>query len=119
MLTEFVLRGATSGFYGALVQSFRFAEPRWAASLTVVLMLPFLTHSMELLVHWLKGTPELFASVLASVCFTALSTAFHLFAMRRGVLIVGRESKSLLADLRETPRLIWMFIRSGFAAVIR
>jgi hypothetical protein len=74
MKTELVFRGITSGFYGALTEAFREAEPPWEAALTVMFLLPAANHSIELLVHWLRGTQKLFPSILASVILTAFST---------------------------------------------
>jgi hypothetical protein len=65
---------------------------------------------LEWLVHWSRGTPELAASIGVSIAFTTFSTAFNLFAMRRGVLVVGAGSQSLLDDLRRMPRLMFSFI---------
>src|SRR5262245_28809127 len=96
---EFCFRAVTSGFYGAITQSFRRAEPAWAASLTAMLLVPAVTHSLEFLVHWMGGTRRLTASVLTSALFSAVSTTFNLFAMRRGVLIVGEDRRPLRHDL--------------------
>ena len=52
------------------------------------------------------------ASLTVSVVFTAISTLFNLFAMRRGVLIVGEGRGTLLADLRQIPRLVVLFVAS-------
>jgi hypothetical protein len=109
-LTELVFRAATSGFYAALTQALGRAEPAWVATLTAMGLLPLVTHSAELAVHWLRGTPRLGASIAASAVFTAISTAFHIFAMRRGVLIVGDARRSLGADLRRLPGLLVAFI---------
>jgi Mn2+/Fe2+ NRAMP family transporter len=105
-VTELVFRGATSGFYAAVTQALGRAEPVWAAAVTGMLLLPVLTHSAELAVHWLRGTPRLGESILASAAFTALSTAFHLFAMRRGVLIVGDARRPFADALRRLPGLV-------------
>lgn len=113
MLTELVFRGLTAGFYGGLTQSFRHATPHWLASVTVMVLLPVCTHTTELLVHWLRGTEKLAASLTVSVIFTVVSTLFNLFAMRRGVLIVGEGRGSLLADLRQIPRLVVLFVASA------
>ncbi|MPY87426.1 MAG: hypothetical protein GEU99_05855 [Luteitalea sp.] len=110
MLTELGFRGSTAGFYGALTQAFRHAQPSWLATLTVMLLLPTVAHAVELLVHWYRGTERLGASILASCLFTALSTVFNLFAMRQGALIVGDGRQSLADDLRRMPRLIAAFI---------
>lgn len=109
MLTEALFRLGTSGFYGAITQAFRRAEPRGPATLCALVILPVVSHGLELLVHWWRGTPELVASVLASVALTVVSTAFNLYAMRRGALVVGATSASLLADLRALPRLLIQF----------
>ena len=112
MLTEFVFRGVTAGFYGGLTQSLRHATPHWLASLTVMVLLPISTHVTEFFVHWARGTEKLTTSLAVSVVFTIISTLFNLFAMRRGVLIVGEGRGSLLADLRQVPRLIVLFVAS-------
>jgi hypothetical protein len=109
-LTELVFRGITSGFYGALTEAFRDAEPPWAAAVSVMLLLPVANHSVEFLVHWLRGTQRLGASIVASMIFTAFSSLFNWYAMRRGALIVGQGKSSLLEDLARMPRLVVDFI---------
>lgn len=112
MAAEFLFRFATAGFYGALTQAFRRAEPERAAMLAAMVLLPLAGHSLELLLHWSRGTPRLAESILASVVLTAFSTAFNLFAMRRGALIIGDGSRSLLHDLRQMPALFAAFLLS-------
>lgn len=108
--TELLFRGITSGFYGALTEAFREAEPPWAAAVTVMILLPFANHSVEFLVHWARGTRKLVPSIIASVAFTALSTLFNFFVMRRGALIVGAGRGTLSNDLRRLPRLLLDFV---------
>jgi hypothetical protein len=110
MKTELVFRAITSGFYGAITQSFGEAEPPWAAALAVMILLPFANHSIELLVHWLRGTQKLFVSIVASVIFTALSSLFNWYAMRRGSFIVGQGRSSLGKDFLALPRLLYEFV---------
>jgi hypothetical protein len=110
MKTELVFRGVTSGFYGALTEAFREAEPPWEAALAVMFLLPLANHSVELLVHWIRGTQKLLPSILASVILTAFSTLFNFYVMRRGVLIVGAERHSLGEDLLKLPRLVVDFV---------
>jgi len=114
LVTEFVFRAAFSGFYGAMTEAFRSARPRWAATLTVMALLPLANHSVEFLVHWLRHTPALLTSIAASAAFTSVSTAFNLFAMRRGVLIVGEQRQPLLQDLMRMPALILSFLWAIF-----
>jgi hypothetical protein len=99
-----------AGFYGALLQSFRRAQPAWAATLTVMVILPTFNHTVELAVHWLNGTPQLGRSVLVSVVFSLFSACFNLFAMRRGVLVVGREHHTLFEDLWLLPSVVTQFV---------
>jgi hypothetical protein len=114
LTAEFLYRALTAGFYGALTQAFRTAEPRWAATAVVIVGVPGVSHLIEFAVHWMRGTPNLRTSILASLCFTMFSTLFNLHAMRRGVLIVGTGEKSLAGDMRSLPETIWSFLASGF-----
>lgn len=109
-VTEFMVRAMTSGFYGTITQAFRRAEPQWAATAAAVVILPLVSHSIEFAAHWARGTEALAASIGASTLFTVISTAFHLHAMREGVLTVGNGSQSLAADLRAIPGLLLSFV---------
>jgi hypothetical protein len=110
MNTELLFRSTSSGFYGALTEAFREAEPPSAGTLAVALILPFANHSLEFLIHSMRGTRKLGPSIIASVCFTALSSVFNFYAMRRGALVVGEGRRSLLSDLRSMPALVLDFI---------
>lgn len=113
MTTELIYRVLSAGFYGAMTQAFREAEPPWAASLTVFLLLPILQHGIEWAVHYAHGTPNLVRSICYSVCFTGVTTLFNLYAMRRGVLVTGKGCGSIVSDLKQVPRLI-----AGFVAFV-
>jgi len=119
MLTELSYRLVTSGFYGALTQAFSDAEPPWAAALTVMFLLPLCQHSIELTVHLLRGTPRLLPSMIASVIFTGISTLFNLYAMRRGVLVVGDGARPVGTDLRAIPATVAGFLAAGPLALFR
>lgn len=113
-LVELLYRGPTAGVYGALTEAFRRADPPWLASVTVMFLLPLLSHSLEATVHYLRGTPHLKTSLIASVCFTAISTLFNLHAMRRGILITqGGDRGTFLSDLRRIPFAIVSFVAAG------
>ena len=110
MKTELVFRAITSGFYGALTEAFREAEPPWAAAITVMVLLPIANHSLEFFVHWMRGTQKLVSSIFASMILTAFSTLFNFYVMRRGALIVGSGRHSLGKDLLRLPILALEFI---------
>ena len=114
LVAEFLYRSVSAGFYGALTQAFRKSEPRWAATLVVLIGVPGVSHAIEFCLHWLRGTPNLRASILASLVLTLISTSFNLHAMRGGVLVVGSGEQSLADDMRSLPKTIWTFITSGF-----
>jgi len=123
MLVEACYRALTSGFYSALTQAFRFAQPVWAASVIPMILIPIVADSCEFAVHGIRGTPRLLATVAASMVFTAISTLLELFAMRRGVMVMGQNSGSLLEDLKSFPNLLvdifseaWRFVLSIFQA---
>lgn len=111
---ELVFRACTSGFYGGATQAFASARPAWAAAIAALVVIPGVSHTLEFMVHYLRGTPALGRSIALSALFTVVSTLFHLFAMRRGVLVVGAAAAPLADDLRRMPRLIVEFLAVPF-----
>lgn len=114
MLAEFVWRFALSGFYGGFMQRMRFGTPQWLANVVLGLGLAVLNHSIEFAIHYARGTPKLKASIIASVCFTAISMLFNLYAMRQGAMVTGEDGQSLTRDLMRMPRIavgfvLWLF----------
>lgn len=110
MQAEFIWRLAMTGFYGSIIQNFRRAQPVWQANLITALLVPVLNHGIEFTIHYLRGTPNLKKSIIASVCFTILSMLFNSYAMRHGVLVTGGEGQSLAKDFQAMPRIIGGFL---------
>jgi hypothetical protein len=75
-----------------------------------MILAPAVNHTLEYLLHYANGTKRIAAGVAASISLSILSAMFNLFAMRRGVLIVGDERASLIDDLRRMPRLVFDFV---------
>jgi hypothetical protein len=119
MWIEAALFATLAGFYGALAQAFRHARPAWAATMTVMILAPAFNHTLEYLLHYASGTKRIAAGVAASISLSILSAVFNLFAMRRGVLIVGDERASLIDDLRRMPRLVFDFVMTIPSALWR
>ena len=117
--TEICLRLATSGFYGGLTQRLGAIEPEWQAVLAATVILPLVSHGLEIVVHLARGTPELLVSILASASLTVLSTSFNVFAMRRGALTTGEGSQPLHRDLLRMPSLIACFLTAPASAAWR
>jgi hypothetical protein len=103
--TDVACRVTVAGFSGGVLQRMSRVQPRWAGTLGGFLLVPALSHAAEWLVHGWDGTPHLGLAVAASVMLSVVSTGFDLYAMRRGVLIVGSGSASLTRDLRQVPGL--------------
>jgi hypothetical protein len=110
MWIEAALFATLAGFYGALAQAFRRAQPAWAATMKVMILAPAVNHTLEYLLHYANGTKRIATGVAASISLSILSAVFNLFVMRRGVLIVGDERASLIDDLRRMPRLVFDFV---------
>lgn len=119
MGVEFVFRILTSGFYGSVTEAMRKARPAWLAFTVAMILLPVVSHVIEFIVHWTRGTPKLARSIVASMIFTAFSTLFNLYAMQRGVLIVGAGSRSFWHDMKTLPSLIVSFLALGPVALWR
>lgn len=110
MLAEIAWRLVVTGFYGAFIQSLRRAHPAWQATIMTSLALPIFNHSIEFAIHYLRGTPKLKASIIASVCFTCISMLFNTYAMRRGYFVVGPEGRPIGRDLAAIPKIVAGFV---------
>jgi hypothetical protein len=112
LLVDLAFRVPLSGLYGTLTQVFTGTEPAWAASAIVMVLLPVVSHAVEFVAHTMSGTLAVHAGVAASVAFTALSSVFSLFAMRRGLLLVGHgNAQSFLEDVVQLPMAGLAFLR--------
>jgi hypothetical protein len=113
MAAEWVFRALTSGFYGAMTEALSDAEPPVQAAVVAMIALPIASHSMEFMVHFLRGTPNLKVSIVSSMCFTAISTLFNFYAMRRGAIRSGDGAQSIGEDIKAMPRLVAEFVAAG------
>ena len=123
VLVELTFRFLTTGMSGAVVQSFRKAEPVWAANLIVSIMLPAFSHTVEFVTHYAQERYffDIFAAsensvarqraFAISVLFSVISALFNLFAMKHGVLLVGagEETRSFIDDIKKMPRMVGEF----------
>ena len=115
VLTECLFCAVTAGFYGAVVQNLRNADPEWLTVSFLVVVMPALFQALEFLLHRIHGTPHLGIAEIVSIVVSGVSSLFNWYAMRRGALLVGGEGVAFGADLRRLPRLLLSF----FAAVPR
>lgn len=110
MSVEAIFYITVAGFYGSATEAFRRARPAWLATLTMIVAMPAINHTMEFLLHWASGTRKLTTSIIASIVLSMVSAVFNLFAMQRGAFIVGAERQSLLDDFRQLPQIIFDFL---------
>lgn len=121
---ELFFRFLTTGISGAVVQSFRKAQPFWLANVIVSILLPAFSHAVEFVTHYAQERYffDLFASTAEnsvarqrafaiSVLFSVLSALFNLFAMKHGVLLVGagEETGTLKDDVKKLPLMVAEF----------
>jgi hypothetical protein len=110
VLTECLFCALSAGFYGALVQNLRDAEPEWLTVFFLAVVVPAVFQVLECLLHWFRGTPHLRVAVIASLVVSGISSLFNWYAMRRGALLVGGEGGSFGSDLRRLPGLLVGFV---------
>jgi len=108
-----------SGVYGAFTQAVRDAEPQSAVACLLVVVLPAITLTLDSLLHWAIGTPNLHAGITASFVVSVLSSLFTWYSMRRGTLLVGSEGESFWSDLARLPLLILRFLAEPFGFLRR
>jgi hypothetical protein len=113
VLTECFFCALSAGFYGALVQNLRDAEPEWLTLLFLAVGVPAVFQVFEFLLHWFRGTPHLKAASIVSLIVSGISFLFNWYAMRRGALLVGSEGRSFGSDLKRLPGLIVLFVAAG------
>jgi hypothetical protein len=113
---QFVFRFLFAGVTGAVIQSFRKVEPAWKAMVSILLIIPFVSHVFEYaiqasFVYVTATTDHTPMAIVRSICVSIFSALFALFIMRRNVMIVGEaESGTLLSDVKRIPRLVGEFI---------
>jgi hypothetical protein len=110
LATESAFCAISAGFYGAIVQSLKDAEPEWLTGIVLAFLIPALFQGVEYLLHWMRGTPHLRIAEIVSVAISGISALFNWYAMRRGALLVGTEGASFGSDLTRLPRLIFGFL---------
>jgi hypothetical protein len=97
---EFVFRIAVGGFWGSLLQVFSGARPEWLAGIGLVFLLPGCVHLLEYLALRTGGAAHASEATLTSIAFSVASLFVNWCLMRKGVLLTGHGTASLVADLR-------------------
>lgn len=119
MLVEAAYASLASGVFGAITQKIRNARPEWLTGLVISIGLPGTLQFLQYWVHYWMGTPKLITSMVASLIFAGVSSLFNWYVMRHGTLLTGGEGRTLLHDVCDMPRLVWLFISMGPRMLIR
>ncbi len=110
VFVEVFYGAVTGGVFGTLAQLLRSARPAWIVETLLFLVVPVSFQALEFAVHTVLGTAAFRSGLFASAAVTGLSALFNLFAMRRGALLVGGESKPFSKDLCDLPMLALRFL---------
>jgi hypothetical protein len=100
---ELGFRILVGGFWGSLLQAYRGARPAWLAGLFAVLLLPAGAHTLEYLALKTGGATHIGAGMFVSILVSAGSLLFNWLLMRKGLLVTGKGTATLAADLRRLP----------------
>ena len=120
MSVEFLFRTFNSGAMSSIGQAFRSAQPKWLATVIVMIMFPAYGHIVEFTLHTLNGDKNVNKSIVFSIAFSMLSAIFNLFAMRRGALLVKDEQQQTFRkDLKKMPLIFVEFFSYPFVWVYR
>jgi hypothetical protein len=99
----------TSGFFSAFQQQALTTRPRILAWLIVVIFVPVLSLGADSLVHLWLNTANAHALGIGALIFTLVSAMFHWHMLQNGVMLVGKDSGSLIGDLKQLPKLVLSF----------
>ncbi|HLJ89729.1 MAG TPA: hypothetical protein VKZ53_23160 [Candidatus Angelobacter sp.] len=105
-LVEAAFNAFGAGVYGTFLQGIRKATPAWLAVLVGTCLLPAAFQILEFLFHLAIGTYVLRRGIAASIAMSILSAMFNMYAMRRGILLVGAEGKPFRQDLAKWPVIL-------------
>ena len=110
LLTELIFCALSAGFYGAVVQTLKDAEPQWLTGVFLSVVMPVIFQVLEYLLHWFRGTPHLRVAAIISLILGAFSALFNWYAMLRGTVLVGGEGSGFGRDLYRLPLLFLTFL---------
>jgi hypothetical protein len=113
---QFIYRLLFAGINGCLIQAFRLVSPPWQALLSILIITAF-SHLLEFAVQIAYATAtnthqHTDEAIVRSICVSIISAIFNLFAMRRGVMLVGdaEDRKTIWGDIKHIPTVVVEFV---------
>jgi len=113
----------TSGIFSAWQQQALDVKPRKLSWGIVVLLIPLGSLAADSALHIWLDQGNMRALGIGALIGTLVSAMFHWHVMQNGAMLVGENSRSLLDDLKQMPKIIatfvWNPIRWTIAALRR
>ena len=100
---QLAFRIAVGGLWGSLAQAFRAAQPAWLAGLLVAVILPAGVHTLEYESLRAGHASHIRTGMIVSVSLSIVSLLLNWGLMRKGLLLTGKGTASLAADLKRLP----------------
>ena len=116
---QLAFRIAVGGIWGTVAQAFQEAEPAWLAALWSAAVLPAAVHLVEYFVLRANHVAHLEAGMIASISLSVLSLLLNWRLMRKGLLLTGKGSDSLVNDFSRLPAAFRDFVLAGPRLVVR
>jgi hypothetical protein len=108
----------TAGVFSAWQQQALDVKPRKLAWTITVLAIPLGSLALDSALHLSLDHGNMRALGIGALVGTVLSAMFHWHVMQNGAMLVGENSRSFLADMKQMPRLIASFVWDPIRATI-
>lgn len=102
----------TAGLFSAWQQQSLRVKPKQIGWLACVVVVPLTSLGLDALLHLRLDHGNMRALGVAALVFTVVSAMFHWHVMQNGALLVGKESRPLLSDLKALPGLAVSFVQA-------
>jgi hypothetical protein len=100
----------TSGIFSAWQQQSLDIKPRRLAWSVAVLAIPLGSLAADSALHLWLDHGNMRALGIGALLVTLISAMFHWHVMQNGAMLVGENSRSLLDDMKQMPRLVATFV---------
>ena len=102
----------TSGIFSAWQQQALDVKPRRLSWTIVVLLIPLGSLAADSALHLWLDRGNMRALGIGALIATIISAMFHWHLMQNGAMLVGENSRSLVDDMKQMPRLVALFVWS-------
>jgi hypothetical protein len=100
----------TAGIFSAWQQQALGVKPRRLSWAIVVLAIPLGSLAVDSGLHLWLDRGNMRSLGIGALIATVVSAMFHWHVMQNGAMIVGKDSRSFLDDMKQMPRLVATFV---------